>query len=280
MRFRLPEILLGALLTIAVFALGFLFASSIFPPNAKPETSTQERSKQETTKTSTDERIADYTWWLAVLTGGLVFVAVGQGIFIARSDKTARIAATAADLSARAAIASQAAVVFITDIRVGDRAVRQATKDFPAKRNWMNFPLKYFRPKEGFRIRIRLRNFGKTPAVVESICLDHAVADSLPDIPDYKNIIKTIAAIRPDERINITEPPGIGIENYIYLPSEDLSAIATKAKFLWIYGHIYFTDFLHTRHEIGFCGYWTDAGFHAGGPASYRYERSIPINQI
>jgi hypothetical protein len=189
------------------------------------------------------------------------------------------VAATAADLSARAAIASQAAVVFITDIRVGDRAVRQATKDFPAKRNWMNFRLRDFGPNKGFRIRIRLRNFGRTPAVVESIGLDYTVADSLPDTPNYKNIIKTIAAIRPGERIKITEPPGIGIENYIYPPVGDLSAISTKTKFLWIYGQIYFEDFLHTRHEIGFCGHWTEAGFQAGGPASYIYERSTPKDQ-
>jgi hypothetical protein len=274
MRFRVPEIFLGMFLTVAIFALGFLFASSVFPPNAKPETAAQKQSQHEASKASTDERIADYTWWLAVLTGALVFTALGQGVFIARSDYTARISAEAASLSARAAIASQAPVVFITDIGVGDRGTQQATKDFPAKRIWMNHG-----PKERFRIRIRFRNFGKTPAVVHSICLDYIVGHSLTDIPQYKNIIKTIAAIRPDERIKIIEPPGIGIENYIKLPAGDLSAISAKTKFLWIYGHIYFEDFLHTQHQIGFCGHWTEAGFKEGGPTSYTYERSTPKDQ-
>jgi hypothetical protein len=82
MRFRIPEISLGVFLTVAIFSMGMLFSSSVFPPNEKPETGAQDHSKQEASKATTDEKIADYTWWLAVLTGGLVFVAVGQGVFI------------------------------------------------------------------------------------------------------------------------------------------------------------------------------------------------------
>src|SRR5437870_1414831 len=100
MKYRLPEIFLGMFLAVAIFSMGFLFASSVFPPNAKPETAAQKHSQQETSKASTDERIADYTWWLAVLNGLLVFTAFGQGFFIARSDKTARVSADAATQSA------------------------------------------------------------------------------------------------------------------------------------------------------------------------------------
>jgi len=111
MKYRLPEIFPGVFLAVAIFAMGMLFASSIFPPTIKPEVEAQKHSKQEVSKASTDERIADYTWWRAVLTGGLVFVAFGQGVFIARSDKTARIAANAADLSARAAVAIELPII-------------------------------------------------------------------------------------------------------------------------------------------------------------------------
>lgn len=197
------------------------------------------------------------------------------GVFTISLAKATRESAKAASLSARAAVASQAPVVILTDVGVGDRGTQQATKDFPAKKVWMNLG-----PSQMFRIRIRFRNFGRTPAVVDSICLDYIVSDSLPDAPQYKNIIKTIAAIRPDEQIKITEPPGIGIENYIRLPAADLRAISDKTKFLWIFGHIYFEDFLHARYEIGFCGRWTDTGFQADGPGSYTYERKTEKHQV
>jgi hypothetical protein len=64
MKFRVPEIFLGVFLAVAIFAMGMLFASSIFPPNVKRETAAQNHSQQEASKPSTDERIADYTWWL------------------------------------------------------------------------------------------------------------------------------------------------------------------------------------------------------------------------
>jgi hypothetical protein len=122
MRFRTPEIFLGAFLAVAIFAMGMLYASSVAPPNAKPESSAQNGAQQETAKSGTDERIADYTWWLAVLTGALVLTALGQGFFIARSDKTARISAEAAQdqivLSRRALVQTQRAFVHMKHFEV------------------------------------------------------------------------------------------------------------------------------------------------------------------
>jgi hypothetical protein len=155
MRFRTPEVLFGMLLAVAIFAIGMVFSSSVFPPNAKPETAAQDHSKQDTSKASTDERIAEYTWWLAVLTGGLVFVALGQGVFIARSDKTARLAANAAE---RAAKATENSVDLARD--TAKRQLRAyvtvngviRTKD-PGKLNG-----------EGFAVLVDVKNSGQTPA--------------------------------------------------------------------------------------------------------------------
>jgi hypothetical protein len=155
MKYRVPEIFLGVFLAVAIFALGFLFASSIFPPNANLETAAQEHSKQETSKASTDERIADYTWWLAVLTGGLVFVASGQGVFIARSDKTARIAANAAK---RAADATSASVDLARD--TAKRQLRAYVT--------VNGVIRTKNPGdlsgEGFAVLVDIKNSGQTPA--------------------------------------------------------------------------------------------------------------------
>ncbi|HEY2247180.1 MAG TPA: hypothetical protein VGH70_07040 [Bradyrhizobium sp.] len=101
-RFEKPATL--ALFGCWLFGFGFIaWQSTISQPNQNPKTASEHRADTRSPKSSTDERLADYTWWLAVLTGGLVVTAIGQGFFIARSDKTARIAANAATKSAEVA---------------------------------------------------------------------------------------------------------------------------------------------------------------------------------
>jgi hypothetical protein len=80
MRFRFPEIILGVFLTIAVFGIGFVFSSSQHSPPATVQHQTQKTSDHETSKALTEERLADYTWWLAVLTGVLAVSTVGLWI--------------------------------------------------------------------------------------------------------------------------------------------------------------------------------------------------------
>ena len=98
------DILIG-LLIASLFWVGIFVWQSSQPPNHTSAASQHcEGTKSECAKATTDERIADYTWWLAVLTAGLVCAGVVQFGFLIRSDNTARIAANAADLSARAAV--------------------------------------------------------------------------------------------------------------------------------------------------------------------------------
>lgn len=53
-------------------------------------------SSSHSTKEENDEALVRYTYWLALLTGGLVLVSAGQGFFLLRADRTARITAEAA----------------------------------------------------------------------------------------------------------------------------------------------------------------------------------------
>jgi hypothetical protein len=99
-----PDILIG-ILVASLFWVGVFVWQSPQPPNHAGVASQHcEGTKSECAKAGSDERIADYTWWLAVLTAGLVCSGVIQFGFLIRSDNTARIAANAADLSARAAV--------------------------------------------------------------------------------------------------------------------------------------------------------------------------------
>src|SRR3954464_13667136 len=114
-----PDIVVG-LLIASLFWVGIFVWQSSLPPKHASETSQHcEGTKSECAKGATDERIADYTWWLALLTGALVTVSAIQGYFLLRSDKTARIAANAADRSARAAIAIESPVIRIKPDQFG-----------------------------------------------------------------------------------------------------------------------------------------------------------------
>jgi hypothetical protein len=74
--FHVPEIALGALVAISIFAMGMLYSS--LPLIERQEaTQTHQETKNEATRISAEERIADYTWWLTWLTGILAGSTVG-----------------------------------------------------------------------------------------------------------------------------------------------------------------------------------------------------------
>jgi hypothetical protein len=172
-KFRIPEIALGALIATAAFAIGIVFYSSRHPPQQSEQQSSAEHSAKKTDNISdaekADDRIARYTLWLAVLTGGLVLMAGIQGYFLLRSDKTARTAADAAKLSAEAAKASadmvpnvERAYVFI--------------KTMIAKRH----------AGHPHMVDIHFHNYGRTPANVAKLAACVRVLDHIPtdaDIP-------------------------------------------------------------------------------------------------
>jgi hypothetical protein len=93
-RFRIPEIVLGVFLTVAVFAMGFVVASSVPPPSQQIEKADHQQAANEGAERTAEKQIAYYTKWLAWFTGALVAVSGIQGYFLLRADKTARIAAT------------------------------------------------------------------------------------------------------------------------------------------------------------------------------------------
>jgi hypothetical protein len=92
MKFRVPEIFLGCFLTIAVFAMGFVFSSSYHPPQSTEQSQPHSADDHKRSKEATEERLADYTWWLALLTGALavstvgLWVATGIGVRVQIKD--------------------------------------------------------------------------------------------------------------------------------------------------------------------------------------------------
>jgi hypothetical protein len=78
MNLRVPELLLGSLLTVAIFSVGVTLSPSFQHEAAAAHAET------------VDERLARYTGWLAVLTAGLVAASVTQFYFLNRAEKTSQ----------------------------------------------------------------------------------------------------------------------------------------------------------------------------------------------
>ncbi len=72
MRLRIPEVLFGALLAVAIFSIGVTFALQM-----RTAQEFHEVSKTEASKFGAEERVADYTLWLAWLTGVLAVSTTG-----------------------------------------------------------------------------------------------------------------------------------------------------------------------------------------------------------
>ena len=109
LKLRFSEVFFGALLAVAIFAIGMVFESSLYPPNPEhgsnaiqqsESTSIPDKEKTQSLWVPTDS-VGLYTLVLAVFTGLLVGVSTVQGYFLLRADKTARISAE----TARASIA-------------------------------------------------------------------------------------------------------------------------------------------------------------------------------
>src|SRR5258708_32389269 len=102
------DILIGILIASLGWVAVFVWQSSQPPNHTSAASQHCEGTKSECAKATTDDRIADYTWWLAVLTGGLGFHSIIQFCLLIRSDNTARLGANSALRPAHATAASHA----------------------------------------------------------------------------------------------------------------------------------------------------------------------------
>jgi hypothetical protein len=248
MKFRVPEIVLGALLTVAVFAMGYVAASSVPPPSQQIENTGHEHAADEGAERTAEKQIAYYTKWLAWFTGALVAVSGIQGYFLLRADKTARIAANAADLSARAAIAIELPVIQAEPVGFG---TGDEVKDGKFTEH---FSLKYF----------DFTNQGRTKARPIEVKWGWTVGDKLPPVPVYKldKSFELDAILKPEGKIGLfitTVSMEIAPGDTNRITSRD----PNNETELWLYCCFVYEDFMRARHEIGFC--WRrHEGFGAG----------------
>jgi len=158
---NISEIILGAFLVIAVFAMGMVVESSRQP---QPNQSATENSEHGSAVVAADKS-PNITDWLLVLFNGLLF---GSNLLLWGVTRTAadaaKKAAEAADASAKAVTVVERAYVY--PVITGHGAVRKcidtALVFYLGDQTKDNVPC-----SEKTTITFKLKNFGKTPAILK-----------------------------------------------------------------------------------------------------------------
>ncbi len=112
-----------------------------------------------------DDRIAKYTRWLAILTGGLVVANIIQFFFLYRADQTARITADAAKLNANAVISAERAHLFVivveNNVHTAMRGVRFYGGEQSADMHDSRIPR--------LMLEFVIKNTGRTAAILRDV---------------------------------------------------------------------------------------------------------------
>jgi len=197
--------------------------------------------EQEKPKSTADERIADYTWWLAAFTAALVGVAFIQFVismiqirFLIRADETASITANAAKLSADASMAAESAHVRILP---QSHNYWDAAGKFAAL--YPNSP-EMSRLSEQVVAQIVFKNYGKTLASLREASVRLQCS---PEPPERLTGFIPMLSL-PDERVlaanAVTDSftSGLGPS----LTMKEAIAISKGELSIWLIGHVVYAD--------------------------------------
>jgi hypothetical protein len=142
--------------------------------------------------------------------------------------------ADAAMLSAQSAISLERPTIMLYRLDFGD----MGTANWDAMLQW---------PK----IEVSVKNYGRTPAFIQSLAVEIVCGITLPDEPDYSEHAfdvppETVIEAKANFDLGATRPHQLTL-------LEDIEAIKEERKFLWVYGYVQYLDFLGDRHIMRFC---------------------------
>ncbi len=256
-----------AFFAAAFVAFGIIVGAIVFgvpssAPHKEAKTAEVDQTKaaadSKSGSVSPEERTADYTLWLAILTGALVAVTGSQMYFLTRADNTARMAAKAAERAADALPLAERAFVYAVITKPGFRALHS------------------FNQAPGLaysEFTISFPNYGRTPAIITrleyvfSIAASGSIADPIdPSVIGGREIPPGIISIKgaPYE-----ESPNLF--NYFGVDKPEIRKSSG-----WIVGFIRYDDVFGQHHITGFTQVYDAIGerWVSRGDARYNYART------
>jgi hypothetical protein len=140
MRKKALHLLVASLLACLILGFGISVWAATEPhPYRLPAAITDDGAKRSfsyvAAPTSPDERTADYAAWLSAFTLALVIVSAVQMFFLIRADRTARIIAQAASMSANAARDTAEKMIRATDLAEKQMLMSELQADIQKKQH-------------------------------------------------------------------------------------------------------------------------------------------------
>jgi hypothetical protein len=193
---------------------------------------------------------------VAIFTGLLWWVSLGQFKVLSASTAVAEKAADAAMLQAKAAIAAQLPLVpWIGHKLVEYNALGKPTVD----------PVTPGPVPQIFAAVIGYKNVGPTSIVVRHFAIKCAVHDELPEEPFF-------GGMSPDNIVVTKDQERWFASQKIELTEDEKTRLANNSATLWAYGFIFYTDFLTDGHQIGTIAKWdAERGFVGVHRENYSY---------
>jgi hypothetical protein len=189
-----------------------------------------------------DDRIARYTRWLALLTGGLVISNAIQFIFLYRADKTARVSADAAKLNAEAVIGAERAHLFVivveNNVHVAMRGVRLYGGDQSAAMHDSRIPR--------VTLDFVIKNTGRTAAVLRDVSYQFLQADA--ETIDWRYSFADTIVVPVIEGNSQTEPATPCVAESELTIADGRAALDDERP-LFFYGFVTFRDIFKRDYQ-------------------------------
>jgi hypothetical protein len=183
-----------------------------------------------------------YTLVLALFTALLAGVSAFQGVLLLRAEKTARIAANAADRSARAVIALQLPIIRMHPDKLGHGDAQFAGG---------------LKSEDCYVSGVVIANLGTTKAFPLEILYGFTIGNELPPEPSYRYTERFLTNTIFEPNKSIT--PRKSLRMAMPLKPGQWSDIL-KGNYLWFYCALRYEDFMGEIHSHGFCWRWSYVG--------------------
>lgn len=256
---RFPDVVIDFLFAVAVFAFGFTVGNSVYHPSyeqteAKPGTADQ-RHKPEpfTLDWITEDGTVFFTAALAFIAIAQAGLFVWQLVYMRRGMRDSTLAAKAADLSARSAVALHLPLIRIRpdSLSHGDGIAGGSEYE------------------ECSIPGVKISNLGSTRAFPTEILYGWSIGDQLPPEPryQYSDLFQPNYIIEPDPKIT----PYKRLTMAKSLEKGQWARI-TLGNYCWFYCMFVYDDFMDERRTHGFCWRWASRG----GPGMEWIEERAP----
>jgi hypothetical protein len=243
---NIPEILIGALLTVAVFAIGMTFEASCHPPQQQPGANADKENASHPPESAlwnwlTHDASGFFTLWLAIVGGGQIGLFYWQLRYMRQGMEDAKLVATATDRNTRAAIALKLPLIkaSLASLSHGTHSEDTGQRENCA----VHF--------------VEVVNGGETRAFPREILYGWTVGNNLPERATYQFLDRY--ALGTIVEPNSTTPTRIYLTMDCPLLPGQWSQIC-RGNFLWFYVDLIYDDFMgETRHQSS-CWRWSYIG--------------------